>query len=75
MRTLDSESRWLGNTAPRAIDESFGIMVNYLYDHDTIEDNHEAFVRDGTIVRSPDVELLLETDPTTGARTKTPAGR
>src|SRR6202521_5647937 len=45
---------WLGNAAPRAIQESFGIMVNYLYDHDSIEDNHEAFVRDGTIVRSPD---------------------
>jgi malonyl-CoA decarboxylase len=51
---------WLGNAAPRAIQESFGIMVNYLYDHDSIEDNHEAFVRDGTIVRSPDVEALLE---------------
>jgi malonyl-CoA decarboxylase len=51
---------WLGNAAPRAIQESFGIMVNYLYDHDTIEDNHEAFVRDGTIVHSPDVDALLE---------------
>ena len=27
-------------------------MVNYLYDHDSIEDNHEHFVRGGTIVRS-----------------------
>jgi len=52
---------WLGNAARRAIHESFGIMVNYLYDHDSIEDNHEAFVRDGTIVRSPDVDALLET--------------
>jgi malonyl-CoA decarboxylase len=52
---------WLGNVARRAIQESFGIMVNYLYDHDSIEDNHEAFVRDGTIVRSPDVDALLET--------------
>jgi len=51
---------WLGNAAPRAIQESFGIMVNYLYDHDSIEDNHEAFVRDGTIVHSPDVDALLE---------------
>jgi malonyl-CoA decarboxylase len=51
---------WLGNDAPRAIQESFGIMVNYLYDHDSIEDNHEAFVRDGTIVRSPEVDALLE---------------
>jgi malonyl-CoA decarboxylase len=50
---------WLGNAAPRAIRESFGIMVNYLYDHDTIEDNRKAFVR-GTIVRSPDVDTLLE---------------
>ena len=51
---------WLGNATPRAIQESFGIMVNYLYDHDSIEDNHEAFVRDGTVVRSPDVDALLE---------------
>jgi malonyl-CoA decarboxylase len=51
---------WLGNTAQRAIQESFGIMVNYLYDHDSIENNHEAFVRDGTIVRSSDVDALVE---------------
>jgi malonyl-CoA decarboxylase len=51
---------WLGNAARRAIQESFGIMVNYLYDRDSIEDNHQAFVRDGTIVRSPDVDALLE---------------
>ena len=51
---------WLGNNSPRSIRESFGIMVNYLYDHDSIEANHEAFVRDGTIVHSPDVDALLE---------------
>jgi malonyl-CoA decarboxylase len=55
---------WLGNDAPRGIQESFGIMVNYLYDHDSIENNHEAFVRDGTIVRSPEVDALVETEPT-----------
>ena len=51
---------WLGNTELRAIQESFGIMVNYLYDHDNIENNHEAFVRGGTIVRSPDVDALMQ---------------
>jgi malonyl-CoA decarboxylase len=51
---------WLGNTELRAIQESFGIMVNYLYDHDSIEDNHEAFVRHGTIMRSPDVDALMQ---------------
>jgi malonyl-CoA decarboxylase len=51
---------WLGNTELRAIQESFGIMVNYLYDHDSIENNHEAFVQGGTIVRSPDVDALMQ---------------
>ena len=53
---------WLANTELRAIQESFGIMVNYLYDHDSIEKNHEAFVRGGSIVRSPGVDALL-TEP------------
>ena len=34
-------------------------MANYLYDHDSIEDSHEAFVCDGTILRSPDVDALM----------------
>jgi malonyl-CoA decarboxylase len=50
---------WLGNTAPRGIQESFGIMVNYLYDIETIESNHEAFVNDRTVMRSADVDALL----------------
>src|SRR3977135_3560210 len=51
---------WLGNTELRAIQESFGIMVNYLYDHDSIENNPEAVARGGTIVRSPDVDALTQ---------------
>jgi malonyl-CoA decarboxylase len=50
---------WLGNTARRGIQESFGIMVNYLYDIETIESNHEAFVNEGTVMRSADVDALL----------------
>ena len=51
---------WLGNGAPRGMRESFGVMVNYLYDPDAIEANHEAFVRTGTSgVRSGQVEALL----------------
>jgi malonyl-CoA decarboxylase len=49
---------WLGNVAQRGINESHGIMVNYLYDPEQIEANHEAFVR-GTIVRSAAVDTLL----------------
>ncbi len=51
---------WLGNTAARGISESFGIMVNYLYDPELIEINHETFVKKGEVVRSAEVEALLQ---------------
>lgn len=51
---------WLGNTELRAIQEAFGIVVNYLQDHYSIENNREAFVRGTTIVRSPDVDALMQ---------------
>ena len=35
------------------------IMVNYLYDLDEIEANHEAFVNNGEIVAAPAVRKLL----------------
>jgi malonyl-CoA decarboxylase len=54
---------WLGNVSPRGLAESFGMMVNYLYDIATIEANHEAFVRDWTIARSDEVEGLLAEAP------------
>jgi malonyl-CoA decarboxylase len=50
---------WLGNPSPRGIMESYGMMVNYLYDLATIEANHEIFVRDNIIVRSPEVDAML----------------
>jgi len=53
---------WLGNTAPRGIKESYGIMVNYLYDPEQIEANHEAFVR-GMVVRSAAVDTLVKAAP------------
>jgi hypothetical protein len=34
-------------------------MVNYLYDIAAIEANHEAFVRDFTIIRSEEVAALM----------------
>ena len=50
---------WLGNPSARGMRESFGIMVNYLYDRDTIERNHEGFVRSGLVTRSAAVEALV----------------
>jgi malonyl-CoA decarboxylase len=37
-------------------------MVNYLYDLETIESNHEAFVKEGTVVRSAEVDALLSVE-------------
>jgi malonyl-CoA decarboxylase len=54
---------WLGNTAPRGLRESWGIMVNYLYDPDFIEANHEAFVRDGKVARAKAVDALIALPP------------
>jgi malonyl-CoA decarboxylase len=50
---------WLGNPGPRGIAESFGIMVNYLYDLENIEAHHEAFVQSGVIARAAAVDEML----------------
>ena len=49
---------WLGNTSRRGLHESFGIMVNYLYDPGSIEANHEAFINTGHVARSSSVDGL-----------------
>jgi len=50
---------WLADTSPRGIKQSAGIMVNYLYKPDEIEDNHEAYAREGRVVISDAVKRLL----------------
>ena len=65
---------WLGNTAPRGMQESHGLMVNYLYDRDEIERNHEAFARGGTVVRSGAVDaLLIPPKPVPAKKPRSPA--
>jgi malonyl-CoA decarboxylase len=66
---------WLGNTAAKGLAESFGIMVNYLYDPDLIEINHEAFVKKGVVVRSAEVEALLHQPPPKNAGAKPVSGQ
>ena len=54
---------WEGDLSPKGLAESFGIMVNYLYDLDEIERNHEAFVNRGQIAASAAVKKLLPVTP------------
>ncbi|HEX4181084.1 MAG TPA: malonyl-CoA decarboxylase [Caulobacteraceae bacterium] len=53
---------WLGNTAPRGIAESHGVMVNYLYVPEAIEANHEVFAHEGVVVRSRQVDALMDVE-------------
>ena len=49
----------LGDRSPKGLRESAGLMVNYLYDLDDIEKNHEAFAEGRTVVASNNVQRLL----------------
>ena len=50
---------WLGDRSPKALRAGAGLMVNYLYDLDAIEANHEAFANDGVVAASSNVKRLL----------------
>jgi malonyl-CoA decarboxylase len=50
---------WAADTSALAIQQSAGIMVNYLYDLDKIEVNHEACAERGIVTVSRNVNSLL----------------
>ena len=50
---------WLADTSDKAIAQGCGLMVNYLYDLDDIEKNHEAYAEGRTVVASNTVQRLL----------------
>jgi len=49
---------WAADTSPRGVSQSAGIMVNYLYELDEVERNHEAYVNEGRVTVSRRVETL-----------------
>jgi malonyl-CoA decarboxylase len=50
---------WLGDTSERALQNSYGLMVNYLYDLEYIERNHEAYAQQHTVVAAKSVSRLV----------------
>jgi malonyl-CoA decarboxylase len=54
---------WLADTSPKGLEQSFGLMVNYLYHPDAIEANVEAFVREGTIAAVSDIRRMQRARP------------
>ncbi len=49
---------WAGDLSKKGIKQSAGLMVNYLYDLDNVEDNHERFVN-GEVIYSRSVSQLI----------------
>jgi malonyl-CoA decarboxylase len=86
-RTLDPVARFhLGNGArleridpnadlsEKGVKQSLGLMVNYLYDLDHIEQNHEAFANRGEIAAAPAIRRLLAPPKPEPARKARPQG-
>ena len=53
---------WLGDVSPKGLREGGGFMVNYLYDLDEIEKNHEDFAHNGAIAASRQVRMLARSN-------------
>ena len=50
---------WMGDRSPRGIEQSAGIMINYVYKLNEIDDNHEAYTSEGKIAADSAVRGLL----------------
>lgn len=50
---------WLAETTEKGIAQSYGLMVNYLYDLEDIEENHEAYVEGRAVAASGAVKRLV----------------
>ena len=51
---------WLGDPSPKGIAQAHGLMVNYLYRLEWIEENHEAYTARGEVRAAGDVIRLIE---------------
>ncbi len=50
---------WQGDTSAKGLGQSAGLMVNYLYELNSIEDNHEAYVSNGEVKTTAKIKALL----------------
>jgi malonyl-CoA decarboxylase len=50
---------WMGDASDAGIQRSLGLMVNYVYRLDAVEENHEAYAKDHRIIASRAFERML----------------
>jgi len=51
---------WLGDVSANGLQQSAGLMINYLYKRDAIEDNHHAYATEGRIAASSAMRSLAK---------------
>ncbi|MDG1367803.1 MAG: malonyl-CoA decarboxylase [Acidimicrobiales bacterium] len=51
---------WAGDRSTKGRAESYGMLVNYMYDPDQLADNHISYVNDFVVAHSPAVAQLTE---------------
>ena len=54
---------WLADTSRHGLQRSAGLMVNYLYRLDDVENNHEIYVKQHRVVASPNLKKLARECP------------
>jgi malonyl-CoA decarboxylase len=51
---------WMADLSPKGVEQSAGMMLNYLYDLNRVEDNHEAYTSEGKIRISSAMRSVLK---------------
>ena len=51
---------WLADESENGMTQSVGMMVNYIYNKNTLAHNHERYEQDNSVVCSADVKQLLQ---------------
>ncbi|KAL2630264.1 hypothetical protein R1flu_014950 [Riccia fluitans] len=51
---------WLGDTSPKGLESSAGMMVNYIYRLENIDKNNQSYLNKGIIVTSPSIDHYLQ---------------
>jgi malonyl-CoA decarboxylase len=51
---------FLGDVSDKGLEQSHGLMVNYLYELDDIEQNHEAYAQQRTVIAANAIKRLVK---------------
>jgi malonyl-CoA decarboxylase len=51
---------WCGDVSPKGMQQSYGMMINYLYRLAEIEENHEAYTGEGRVAASSAITRLAK---------------